>query len=127
MNAREVISQFIKLRERKAALKAEYEEKASKIQEHMDKIETALLKTFAAQGVDSLKTDAGTAFQSTRTSASVSDKELFLEFVRIKEEWALLDIRASKSAVEQFVASNQELPPGVNWRSERVVTIRRAA
>jgi hypothetical protein len=51
-----------------------------------------------------------------------------MEFVKANEEWSLLEVRASKTAIEQFRDSNNnELPPGVNIRSERVVNIRRSA
>lgn len=127
MNAKELIEKFIELRDKKARLKAEYDEKATKVQGVMDQIEVKLLEAFSKNGINSLKTESGTAYESVRTSASVADKEAFLDYVKVKDEWALLDVRASKSAVEQFVSANDELPPGVNWRTERVVNIRRPA
>jgi len=50
---------------------------------------------------------------------------VFMQYIKDNEEWSLLEIRPSKAAVEQFLAANEELPPGVNWRSERVVNFRR--
>jgi hypothetical protein len=39
----------------------------------------------------------------------------------------LLEVRVSKTAVEQFrEANDDEIPPGVNLRVERVVNVRRS-
>jgi hypothetical protein len=38
----------------------------------------------------------------------------------------MLERRASKSAVEQYRDTNDELPPGLNWREEITVNIRRS-
>jgi hypothetical protein len=36
-----------------------------------------------------------------------------------------MDIRAMTSAITQFKTDNNDLPPGINWRAERVVNFRR--
>ena len=38
-----------------------------------------------------------------------------------------MEVAVVKSAVEQYKSVNQELPPGINWREERVVNIRRSS
>ena len=78
--------------------------------------------------MDSVKTEFGTAYATVRTTASIADRDAFMDFVKANEEWALLEVRVSKTAVEQFRSANDdELPPGVNVREERVVNIRRSA
>lgn len=128
MKMSDLVAKYIELREKKAQYKAEYEMKVAKLDEVMDKIEVKLLEVFDQTGMDSVKTEFGTAYTSTRNTASVADREAFMEFVKTKDEWPLLEVRASKAAVEQFRDANDgELPPGINWRSERVVNIRRSA
>jgi hypothetical protein len=128
MKMSDLVAKYIELREKKAQYKAEYDMKVAKLEEVMDKIEVKLLEVFDQTGMDSVKTEFGTAYTSTRNTASVADREAFMEFVKTKDEWPLLEVRASKTAVEQFRDSNDgELPPGINWRSERVVNIRRSA
>jgi len=126
MKLSELVEKYIELRDKKAQLKHAYDEKASKIDAVLDQIEGTLLKAFDAAGMDSAKTPAGTAYTSTKTTASVADKDSFMDFVKAKSEWHLLETRCSKTAVEQFKEVNGELPPGVNWREERVVNIRRS-
>jgi hypothetical protein len=128
MKMSELVAKYIELREKKAQHKAEYEMKIAKLDDVMAKIEVKLLEVFDQTGMDSVKTEFGTAYTSTRNTASVADREAFMDFVKTKDEWPLLEVRASKTAVEQFRDSNDgELPPGINWRSERVVNIRRSA
>jgi hypothetical protein len=56
----------------------------------------------------------------------VADKEAFLTYVRTHEAFELLDLRANKTAVEEFVAANADLPPGVNWNTQRTVNFRQS-
>jgi hypothetical protein len=127
MKMSELVEKYIQVRDKKAQLKAEYDMKASKLDEVMTKIEAKLLEVFENTGMDSVKTEFGTAYTSTRTAASVADREAFMTFVKSHDEWPLLEVRASKAAVEQYRAANDDLPPGINWREERVVNIRRSA
>lgn len=127
MKVSEVVSHYIALRDQKAAIKAEYDAKVSKIDKTLDTIEAKLLEVFEQTGMDSVRTANGTAYTTVRTSASVADREVFINYVKSHDEWPLLEVRASKTGIEQFKEMNQDLPPGVNWREERVVNIRRSA
>lgn len=128
MKLSEVVGKYISLRDKKAAIKAEYEGKVAVIDETLTKIEAKLLEVFEQTGMESIKTEFGTAYRSVRSTASVADRDAFMEFVKEQQEWSLLEIRAAKAAVEQYKAANEDqLPPGINWRSEAVVNFRRSA
>jgi phage host-nuclease inhibitor protein Gam len=128
MKLSEAVSLYIQLRDKKAEMKSAFDASVAPINEKMDKLEAKLLDVFNKTGTDSVKTEHGTAYTAVRTTASVADREAFMDYVKANEEWSLLEVRASKTAVEQFCESNDNaLPPGVNMRSERVVNIRRSA
>lgn len=128
MKLSEAVSLYIKLRDKKAEIKAQMDEQIKPLQERMDKLEAKLLEAFQTTGVDSVKTEFGTAYTSVRTTANIADRDAFMEFVKAHEEWSLLEVRAAKTAIEQYRAANDdELPPGVNIREERVVNVRRSA
>jgi hypothetical protein len=112
---------------KKANLKSEYDMQVAPIEAKMSKIEGKLLEVLDQTGGKSFRTPHGTAYVSVRTTASVADRETFFEFVKQNEEWPLLQVAVVKSAVEQYKSVNQELPPGINWREERVVNIRRSS
>ena len=127
MNLKELIEQYITLRDKKSELKREYETKVKKVDDVLDKMEGAILTAFESTGIDSAKTEHGTAYVSTRTTASVADRDVFMRHVVDNQDWTLLEVRCSKAAVEQYTAANEEPPPGVNISSTRVVNIRRSA
>lgn len=128
MKLSDAVSLYIRLRDKKAAMKSEFDASIAPLSEKMDKLEAKLLDVFNKTGVDSVKTEFGTAYTTVRTTASIADREVFMNFVKDNEEWALLEIRAAKAAIEQFRSANDDaLPPGVNMREERVVNIRRSA
>ena len=128
MKLDELVANYIKLRDKKSQLKKQYDEKVAKVVAVMDKMEAIILKTFQDSGIDSARTDAGTAYISTRTSATVGSREEFLSWVLQDpdERSIFLENRVSKVAVEQFKAANDDLPPGINFRSEVTVGVRRA-
>lgn len=128
MKLSEAVTLYIQLRDKKAQMKSDFEASVAPITEKMDKLEAKLLDVFNKTGMDSVKTEHGTAYTAVRTTASVADREAFMEFVKANEEWSLIEVRAAKTAIEQFRDNNDnELPPGINIRSERVVNIRRSA
>lgn len=128
MKLDELVANYIKLRDRKSQLKKQYDEKVAKVDAVMDKMEAIILKTFQDSGIDSARTDAGTAYISTRTSATVGSREELFQWIQedFDERSIFLENRVSKVAVEQYKAANDDLPPGVNFRSEVTVGVRRA-
>lgn len=128
MKASDLVGKYIALRDRKAVMKKEYEDKVAKLQEALDRIEGVLLGTFNTTGIESIRTEAGTAYVSVRSSASVADRDGYFGWVieDPAERLMFLEARANKVAVEQYKEVHGELPPGINWREERVVNIRRS-
>ena len=107
-------------------MSADYKAKAAVLDDALSKIENVLLLQFQEQGMESVKTKHGTAYKSTRNSAGVADWDQVLAYVQQNDLWNLLEHRVSKQAVEEIKAETGELPPGVNWRSEVTINIRRS-
>lgn len=127
MKLNELVEKYIQLRDKKAAIKAEYDAKVADVDNVLDKIEAVLLKTFDEAGMDSVKTSSGTAYKSLRTSASVADWDAFWSYVQQNGAFEMIERRCNKTAVEQHKSANDgQLPPGLNWREERVVNVRRS-
>lgn len=122
----ELVQRYIALRDAKDKIRKAYLAKVATIEGVMDKIEAHILGSFNESGIDSVRTAAGTAYRQTRTSASVADWELVLDYVRKNELWHMLERRVSKDAVEAFKSEHGDLPPGINWREETVINVRRS-
>ena len=127
MKIDELVQAYIKTRDKKARLKAEYDAACKPTDAVQDKIEAALLVKFGELGVDSAKTPEGTAYLSARTTASIADWDSFRAFCLAQPDpFEFIDRRAAKAAVENFKSQNAELPPGINWSETRTVNFRRA-
>lgn len=122
-----IVEKYIALRDMKALMKTKYEAKVAKVDQIMDKIEGAILAEFNAQGMEACTTKAGTAYKQLRVSAGVADWDSALGFIREQELWQMLEHRVSKVAVSEYKDANDgDLPPGINWREEYVINVRRS-
>jgi len=121
-----IVERYVQLRDKKAQMKAAYEASVADITTGMNRLETAILATLNEQGAESFRTAHGTAYKSTSTSATVADWDSLLGFVRENDRWDMLEKRVSKTAVDQFRAANDDLPPGINYRESVSVGVRRS-
>jgi len=123
----QLIEKYIQLRDRKSEIKEKYETAVAQIDDGMEKVENIILAHLNANNLDSIAGSTGTAFKSTVTSATVQDRDAFMNYVRTNEAWHMLDARANKTAVAEYKRDHEAIPPGVNWREEIVVRVRRPA
>lgn len=121
-----IVEKYIALRDRKAELKAAYDASVKDIDSAMERVENYLLNMMQELGVESVRTPFGTPYISKRTSASVADWESFLDFVKTHDEWSMLKRDVAKTIVAAWREEHNDLPPGLNWREERVVNIKRS-
>lgn len=121
-----IVAAYILTRDKIATLKAKHAEELKPLQDNLAKLELAMQNVLDKMGADSIKTPAGTAYLSSRVSITVADKSAFMDFVKEREMYELLDVRANKTAVEGVLTETQELPPGLNYSKEVTVGFRRA-
>lgn len=121
-----LIGKYVQLRDKKAQLEAEHKKSLEPIKTAMDKLESHVLQLLQGQGVESVRTTAGTAYRSRSVSVTIADKEVFRQFVQSTDAWALADVRASKTAVEAYREANDDIPPGLNYSACYTLGIRRA-
>lgn len=137
---------YLKLRNAKKDLDEQAKSKTKPLVEALDMIENHFLTKMNEMGVDSLKNAAGTPYKQESVSITVADNSAFVDFVlsralqalpvseaareSIKNaiiesgQLALIEARASKTACETFLEETQELPAGLNRRSEFKVNVR---
>jgi hypothetical protein len=121
----EVIKGYVKLRDKKNKMKREHSEELAPINEKMTLVEGWLMRDLISRKVQSQKTAEGTAFLQKSTSATVKDRDAFLDFVRKNKMWDLLENRVAKSVVVDHLENTGEVIPGVNFEQTQVVRIRR--
>ncbi len=128
-----LVARYIEIRDLKAKVKAEADEKIAKLDDALDKLERHFLSHLNETKSDSVGTASGTFFKSKVTSATVADWDQLLTFVRENGLWHMLDKRVNKTATIEYMDANtdpetgeKQLPPGVNYREETVVRVRAA-
>ena len=127
LNKADVIKSYVLLRDRRAQRKNEYEAADAADKEKQEKIEAYLLKEFNESGVDSIKTEFGTAYKTSKLSVTTADKEAFFHnWVVPNGAWEFLDIKPNKTAVQQYKAAHDDIPPGLNWSETMSVNVRRS-
>lgn len=135
MELADLIERYHELKETKLAIEVEQSEVIKPYTQALQAIETECLARLQAQGLQNAKTPHGTAFLTTQTRVSVRDKQAFLremlqnayeaaypETGDVEEivscllatgDFSMLDIRALKEPVKEFVKENNANPPGV--------------
>ncbi len=121
----EVVAAYLKLRDKKAQIKAEADQKAGEITAKMDKLETWVKQQADTQGVTSFKTKHGTAFLTTVDFANVADWDAILAFVRENDAYDMFEKRISKTAVRGYIDQTKAVPPGVNYGTRIEVNVRK--
>lgn len=125
MDIEKLVSGYVQLRDKKAQMEAAFREEIAPIKQLMADIENKMLEQMNELNTTSLKTEAGTAYQTKRVSATIADRDVFKEYCTENDAWELADIRAGKSAIRAMLEETGELPPGVNWREDIGVNFKR--
>jgi hypothetical protein len=126
MKLSEAVELYISLRDKKAEIAAVRKAEEAVVQAKMDKLEGMLMTALDKLGGEGMRTEKGTAYISNRTSATVADKAVFMAYVKTNQAFDLMDVRVNKTAVDVFAQEHGDVPPGVNYRTERTVNIRRS-
>ena len=119
------IQQYVGVRDMIAKLKERQEAELKPLLEIQEQLSGWLQQFLTTNNLDNVKTAYGTAHTTTRYTASLADPALFMNFVKEKGEWDLLDRRANATAVKEYVQAHNELPPGCNLSSIKTVGVRR--
>ncbi len=119
------VDQFIKLRDHKTKAKKAFDESMTRINQAIDKLEGDILGALQSQGLKNIKTDDGTAYINTQSSATVKDREAFEKFCDDTGNRGAMDIRANKKAIRELLDAGTEVP-GVAYSERVTIGVRRS-
>lgn len=121
-----LIDSYVALRDRKREIEAKHKAELAPYTKVMNEIEGRMLEYMQQSGMSSVNTPGGTAYQSTKRSASIKDGMAFRNFVVEQGAFSLVDWRANANAVFEYIAEHDGVaPPGVNPTSRVTVNFRR--
>lgn len=117
---------YIKIRDERSELKAEYEEKDGKLLEQLNTYEQQLLDVCKDIGVESLKTPFGTATRVVKERVWVADWNAFKEFMIEFDALDLVEKRVAQRAFFEFLEENPDVVAPVNIDRKYGITVRRS-
>lgn len=120
-----LVEEYLRLRDEEDRVRNRMEKELSDIRVEKGKIEIQLQQQIQDLRVESLRTKLGTVFVTTKASVRVADKQVLKDFVEGSGEWSLLDIKANRNAVAEYLEQHNELPPGIDYRQYQEVNVRR--
>lgn len=127
VTADKLVRVYIKMRDKRAALKAGYEADDNQIKEQMALVEQHLLDVCKSTGAESIKTEHGTAIRSVQTRYWTGDWAAMHKFIRDNNALDLLERRISQLSMKTFLRENPDLlPVGLNVDNKYTVTVRRS-
>lgn len=127
MTIEQMVERYVKLRDKKLDLKQQHTAQLKPYDDMLELIEGHLLSIMNNTKCESMRTNAGTAYKATHTSAKVTDWPATLGFIREHEAWDLLEARVAKNAAEAIVQETKAAIPGVEITTEVVCQVRRAS
>ena len=117
---------YIKLREQRSKLAAEFKAQDGELLEKQDMIKKALLDHCKEHNVESVKTSEGVFYRQIKRRYWTSDWESMYQFIMENNLPEFFDKRLNQSNVKQFLEENPEMvPPGLNVESEYTVSVRK--
>jgi len=117
---------YRKIREARAELKAEFDEKDKEFKEKLKTLEEAFMAQMNEIGSDSIKTPDGVVFRQVTTKASIADASAFFPWVRDHDAFDMLQKRVTIKAVTDFIEDNGEAPPGISVHREHEIRVRKS-
>lgn len=120
------VDQFIWCRDEIERREKAFKLSLAKIKEYKDKLEGAIGTHLTRSGAESIKTANGTCFLSSKSSATIGDKQIFKDYVVQHQQFDLIDWKANATAVKDYIKEHDGmLPPGVNFSTEQTIRVNR--
>jgi hypothetical protein len=122
-----VIAAYVKTRDLIDEKKKVFDAEVESLKALQDKRELWLKGELEKLGVESFRTNHGTAFVDWKDTATVKDREAFFGWIEgdFSERKFYLEARCNKTAVKQALEEGVPPPPGVDYVKIKDVKVRR--
>ena len=121
-----IVAVYLKIRDKKTQLTNELNTKLAELDIKLKVVNDALLAPGQEHNVESVRTEHGTFYRSTKTKYWTGDWEAMGKFIIEHNAVDLMEKRIHQGNMRLFLEENPDLlPPGLNVDSEYTVTVRR--
>ena len=111
ISAGDLTKTYIKIREERAKLSAEFKEKEAVLTRQLDRVKQGLLDYCDAHNVESVRTSEGLFFRAAKIKYWTADWEKMYAFVLKHEVPELFEKRLNHTNLKQFLEENPEVQP----------------
>jgi len=118
---------YIKIRDKRAENKREFEEADADLKEQMEVLEAQMLDVCKEMNADSIRTPHGTIIRSVKSRYWTNDWDSMYDFIEKEGAFGLLEKRLHQTNMKDFLAENPDLyPVGLNVENSYTVVVRRS-
>jgi hypothetical protein len=122
----QIVSTYIKLRDKRDMMYQEFKEKTAQIEEDMQTLKHKLVEISKETGATSFSSPSGIAYRTVKNRYWTNDWGSFYQFMQEHGAMGLLEKRIQQTSMKEFLEENPEVhPPGLHVDSEYEITIRR--
>jgi hypothetical protein len=122
----QIVSTYIKLRDKRDMMYQEFKEKTAQIEEDMQTLKHKLVDISKETGVTSFSSPSGIAYRTVKNRYWTNDWGSFYNFMQEHGAMGLLEKRIHQTSMKEFLDDNPEVhPPGLHVDSEYEITVRR--
>lgn len=123
-NITDALKAFNKIEDKRDEIRADYEQKDSKLREARDTLEQYLIKQMQQMGMDAFQLPGeGLATIRTRRRFGVADWSLFWDWVITNRCPNMLQKRLLDTAMQDYLDANGELPPAINTEARLTLSV----
>ena len=122
------VQKYIQIRNELAEIRKTFQAVEVALKADLEDISFEILNISDELGVDSLKTEYGTAYRSVKSSYRVLDWEMYLQWAEEHGALHTIQKRVTKTAVDEIVEADLggDLPPGLDLYTEVTINIRKS-
>ena len=121
----DAVKDYVAKRDRLKAWMKKQSEEEERRKSDLAKIEAWLLEKSNTLGVDSFKTECGTAYKQLTEHFRISNWESFVEYIKRTGNFQVLEKRVAKLATKEIRDTTGELPDGIDVFSEYTIHVLR--
>jgi len=107
----DVIAKYIAIRDFIEDRQKKFDEFLAPYYGSMKSIEAFITNQLNEQGVESIKTEHGTAYRNTLMQCKVEDREAWMDFVFDGRREGFITSAVPKDAVKEYLDSHNSVPP----------------
>jgi len=124
-NVGEAVESYVALRDELQAWMKERDAEEREKKDQLEQIEVWLLQMADNTGVESFKTQYGTAYKTFDEHYRIQDWDSFIQYVKDTDNFQLIQKRVTKSAAKEIHNETGELPIGLDYFKEAKMHVRR--